>query len=279
MSTLAELTDKKARREPIVMVTAYDFPSARAAERAGVDLVLVGDTAATTVLGHPSTVYVSLDEMLVLAASVRRELRHPLLIGDLPMGSYERSDETAIASAQRYIKLGCDVVKLEGGGPMSLSRVSALVAAGIPVMGHVGVTPQTATALSGFRARGRSVEQALSLVDQAERLERAGCFALVLEAVAAEVAETITQRLSIPTIGIGAGPATDGQVLVFNDLVGLYEDPPRFVRRYAQLARDMDAAVAAYAHEVRAREFPTDAHMYSMEPAAVDQFRQTLSGR
>jgi 3-methyl-2-oxobutanoate hydroxymethyltransferase len=238
------------------MVTAYDLPSAQAAEEAGVDLVLVGDTAAMTVLGYPSTVPVSIDEMLVLAAAVRRGLRTPLLVGDLPMGSYEISDEQAVESAQRFVKeAGCDVVKLEGAGT-SIRRARAIVAAGIAAMGHLGLTPQTATVLGGFRAQGRTAERALQLTRDAFALQEAGCFAVVFEAVPAAVAELIARRLEIPVIGIGAGAGTDGQVLVFNDLVGLYEGAPRFVKRYASLRKEMASGVGRYVEDVRARRFP-----------------------
>src|SRR3954452_25438454 len=203
------------------MVTAYDWPSAQTAEEAGVDLVLAGDTAAMTVLGYPATAPVTLEEMLMLTKSVRRGLATPLLIGDLPFGSYERSHEQAIVSAQRLVKEGgADVVKFEGPAP---DRADAIVSAGMPVMGHLGLTPQTTTALGGgFKAQARTAAAAHRLVDDALALEGAGCFRLVLEAVPAEVAAAVSDRLRIPTIGIGAGPATDGHVLVLNDLLGIF---------------------------------------------------------
>jgi 3-methyl-2-oxobutanoate hydroxymethyltransferase len=274
--TLPRLVEKKRRREPIVMVTAYDLPSAHAAEKAGVDLVLAGDTAAMTVLGYPSTVPVTLDEMLVLTKAVRRGMRTPLLVGDLPFGSYERSLEQAIASAQRLVKeAGCDVIKFEGP---AADRAQAIVSAGIPVMGHLGLTPQTATALGGgFRAQARSADAARRLLDDALALERAGCFALVLEAVPAEVAAMVSERLRIPTIGIGAGPDTDGQVLVLNDLLGIYEEfKPRFVKRYAELGREMVRAVSEFAAEVRTRRFPGAEHCYAIEPGELERFRASL---
>src|SRR5262252_1031218 len=219
--TLPLLAEKKRLGDPIVMVTAYDYPSARAAEAAGVDLVLVGDSAATTVLGYGATTPVRLDDMLVLAAAVRRGLKTPLLVGDLPFGSYEVSDEQAIATAQRFIKeAGCDAVKLERGGT-SVQRARAIVDSGIPVMGHVGLTPQTATALGGYRAQGRTAERALAVAHDAIALQEAGCFSLVVEAVPAAVMQALMPRLEIPVIGIGAGPSTDGQVLVFHDLLGI----------------------------------------------------------
>src|SRR6266487_2764410 len=214
--TLPALAESKRLGEPIVMVTAYDYPSAQVAEAAGVDLVLVGDSGAMTVLGYPSTVPVSLDEMLMLAAAVRRGLRTPLLIGDLPFGSYEASDEQAIATAQRFVKeAGCDAVKLEGGGA-SVSRAHAIARAGIPVMGHVGLTPQTATALGGYKAQGKTAQSAIRLCEDALALQAVGCFAIVFEAVPAAITEAIVEKLEVPTIGIGAGPATAGQVLVFH---------------------------------------------------------------
>src|SRR5205807_3111141 len=227
--TLPRLAEKKRLGEPMVMVTAYDYPSAQVAEEAGVDIVLVGDSAAMTVLGYPSTVPVSIDEMLMLAAAVRRGLQSPLLVGDLPFGSYEASDEQAIRTAQRFVKeAGCDAVKLERGGT-SVQRARAIAESGIPVMGHVGLTPQTATTLGGHRAQGRTARRALQVARDALALQEAGCFSLVFEAIPAAVADEIMPRIDIPVIGIGAGSATDGQVLVFHDLLGIYDGmSPRF---------------------------------------------------
>src|SRR5919201_1524122 len=210
--TLSKLAEKKALGEPIVMVTAYDYPSGQVAEEAGVDVVLVGDSGAMTVLGYPSTVPVTIDELLMLAAAVRRGLSTPLLVGDLPFASYEASNEQAIRTAQRFVKeAGCDAVKLERGGT-SVDRARAIVGAGIPVMGHVGLTPQTATALGGHRAQGRTAERALEVARDAMALQDAGCFSIVFEAIPAAVAEELMKHLEIPVIGIGAGAATDGQV-------------------------------------------------------------------
>src|SRR3989440_5727582 len=216
--TLPRLAEKKRLGEPIVMVTAYDYPSAQVAQEAGVDMVLVGDSGAMTVLGYPSTVPVSLDEMLMLAKAVRRGLDTPLLVGDLPFGSYEASDELAVATAQRFVKeAGCDAVKLERGGT-SAARARAIVDAGIPVMGHVGLTPQTATALGGYRAQGRTSDRALAVAQDALALQDAGCFAIVFEAVPAAVSADVVARLDVPGIGVGAGARTDGQALVFHHL-------------------------------------------------------------
>jgi 3-methyl-2-oxobutanoate hydroxymethyltransferase len=276
--TLPLLIEKKRLGDPIVMVTAYDYPSARAAEAAGVDLVLVGDSAATTVLGYNATTPVELDDMLVLARAVRRGLRTPLLIGDLPFGSYEVSDEQAITTAVRMVKVaGCEVVKLEGGGEASVSRVRAIVGAGIPVMGHVGLTPQTSTALGGWKAQGRTAGAAARIASEALALQEAGCFALVFEAIPSAVTEQLMPHLRIPVIGIGAGPATDGQVLVFHDLLGIRDGlGPRFVKRYANLQQEMNAGVAAYAEDVRARRYPGPEHGYSIDPGELAELRARL---
>jgi 3-methyl-2-oxobutanoate hydroxymethyltransferase len=277
--TLPRLAEMKRRGEPIVMVTAYDFPSARAAETAGVDVVLVGDSGAMTVLGYPSTVSVETGELLVLAKSVRRGLRTALLVGDLPFGSYEVSDEQAVRTALRFVKeAGCDAVKLEGGGPTPTARARAIVGAGIPVMGHVGLTPQTATALGGYRAQGRSAETAARIASEALALQEAGCFSLVFEAIPSQVAELLMARIEIPVIGIGAGPATDGQVLVFHDLLGIREGiGARFVKRYANLQDEMAAGVAAYADDVRTRRYPEAQHGYAIDADELRGFRHGLT--
>jgi 3-methyl-2-oxobutanoate hydroxymethyltransferase len=260
------------------MITAYDHPSALVVEQAGVDVVLVGDSAANNVLGYPDTVPVTVEELLMLTKAVRRGLRTPLLVGDLPFGSYEASDALAVATAQRFVKeAGCDAVKLEGGGA-SAERARAIVRAGVPVMGHVGLTPQTATMLGGFKAQGRSAAKAVQLYRDALALESAGCFAIVLEAVPAAVAARITDALTIPTIGIGAGAGCDGQVLVWHDLLGLYEgNAPRFVKQYADLAPTIRDAVAQYAAEVRDGAFPESKHTYSISDDELALFEEALA--
>jgi 3-methyl-2-oxobutanoate hydroxymethyltransferase len=276
--TLPMLQDKKRLGEPLVMVTAYDFPSARAAEAAAVDLVLVGDSGAMTVLGYPSTVAVTIDELMVLARAVRRGLQTPFMVADLPFGSYEVSDEQAIETAMRFVKeAGADAVKLERGNATSVARARAIVEAGIPVMGHVGLTPQTSTALGGYRAQGRSTGAAVRIAREALALQEAGCFSLVLEAIPAAVSAELMPLLEVPVIGIGAGPATDGQVLVFHDLLGIREGRgARFVQRYADLQSEMDAGVSAYAADVRARRFPGPEHVYSIDEAELGEFRAEL---
>jgi 3-methyl-2-oxobutanoate hydroxymethyltransferase len=279
--TLPLLHEKKRLGDPIVMVTAYDYPSARAAESAGVDLVLVGDSAATTVLGFSATTPVELTDMLVLARAVRRGLRTPLLIGDLPFGSYEVSDEQAVTTAMCMVKeAGCDCVKLEGGGETSVSRARAIVNAGIPVMGHVGLTPQTSTALGGWKAQGRTARAAARIGHEALALQDAGCFSIVFEAIPSAVTEELMPLIDVPVIGIGAGPATDGQVLVFHDLLGIRDGlGPRFVKRYANLQQEMNDGVAAYAEDVRTRRYPAPEHTYKIDAAELSELRSELSGR
>src|SRR6187200_2467335 len=217
---LTELLELKRRGQRLAMVTAYDFPSGRIADEAGVELVLVGDSAGMVVLGNESTLPVTMEELLMLTRAVTRGAKRPLVIADMPFGSFQVSDDVAVENAVRFIKeAGADAVKLEGAGP-TLSRVRAIVGAGIPVMGHVGLTPQSATMLGGFKAQGRTAEKAARLLADALALEEAGCFAIVLEAVPSPVADEVTRRVHVPTIGIGAGAGTDGQVLVWHNRLG-----------------------------------------------------------
>jgi 3-methyl-2-oxobutanoate hydroxymethyltransferase len=275
--TVPRLAEMKRAGEPIVMVTAYDYPSATVAERAGVDVVLVGDTAAMVVLGYDATTPVGMDEMITMAAAVRRGLRTPLLIGDMPFGSYERSNEHAIDNAQRFVReAGCAAVKLERGGA-SVERARAIVRSGIPVMGHVGLTPQTVSALGGFKTQGKTADSAARLAEEALALQAAGSFAIVFEAVPAQVAEALVPKLDVPVIGIGAGLATDGQVLVFHDLLGITQGHiPKFVKRYAEVGEAMVDGVASFADEVRSRRFPAPEHTYSVEPDELAEFERWL---
>jgi 3-methyl-2-oxobutanoate hydroxymethyltransferase len=271
---LTELAELKHRGQKLAMVTAYDFPSGRIADEAGVELVLVGDSAGMVVLGNESTVPVTMDELLMLTRAVVRGAKRPLVIADMPFGSFQASDESAVENAVRFVKeAGADAVKLEGAGP-TLSRVQAIVGAGVPVMGHVGLTPQSATMLGGFKAQGRTADKAERLYEDALALEAAGCFAIVLEAVPAPVAARVTEALEVPTIGIGAGADCDGQVLVWHDLLGLYAGKaPRFVKRYADLAGEARRALEAYVEDVREGRFPEEQHTYTIpdvELAAVE---------
>jgi len=273
---LTDLADMKKLRERIVMVTAYDYPSGSLADAAGVDIVLVGDSAAMTVLGYESTVPATMDEMVMLTRAAVRGAKRPLVVADMPFGSFQISDEEAVRNAVRFVKeAGADAVKVEGAG-LTVSRVLALVGIGIPVMGHVGLTPQSATMLGGFRAQGRTSGRARQLLEDARTLEQAGCFSLVLEAVPAPVAARITADLAIPTIGIGSGRDCDGQVLVYHDLLGLYQGKsPRFVKRYAELAPEIQGAIERYAADVRSGAFPGDEHTYSIPDEELAAF---LSG-
>jgi 3-methyl-2-oxobutanoate hydroxymethyltransferase len=275
---LTELVELKRRGQKIVMVTAYDAPSGRLADAAGVDVVLVGDSAAMTVLGHSSTVPATMDEMIVLARAVTRGAHRPLVIADMPFGSFQVSDETAVENAIRFVKeAGADAVKIEGAGPI-LSRARTIVGAGIPVMAHIGLTPQSATMLGGFKAQGRSAKQAEKLYDDALMLEQAGCFSVVLECVPPPVAARITEALHVPTIGIGAGAGCDGQVLVWHDLLGLYDGTsPRFVKRYADLASIAREALEAYADDVRNGAFPEEHHTYTIPDEELALFEEAVA--
>ncbi len=274
---LPELAELKRRGEKIVMVTAYDAPSGRLADAAGVDLILVGDSSGMVVHGRSSTVPVTLDEIVFMTQWVTRGAKRPLVIADMPFGSYEESDEQAVRNAVRLVKEGgADAVKLERGGT-TVARARAIAGAGIPVMGHVGLTPQTATGLGGFKAQGRTAEQAAALVADALALQGAGCFAIVLEAVPPAVARAATQALAVPTIGIGAGGETDGQVLVWHDMLGYYEGhAPRFVKRYAEIGDAIVDALGRYAEEVRSGAFPEAQHTYGMPEEELREFEAEL---
>ena len=278
--TLAELRAKTQRHERLVMVTAYDCPGGRLADEAGADLVLVGDSAAMTVLGLDSTVPITLDELIVLARATRRGVWRPLVICDMPFGSYEVSDTEAATNAIRIVKeTGADMVKLEGAGP-TVQRVRAIVSAGVAVCGHVGLTPQSAVLLGGYRTQGRTAERALELIDEALALEAAGASMIVLEAVPSPVAKRITGVLTIPTIGIGAGPDCDGQVLVYHDLLGLTEGRrPRFVKQYADVAAETRSALARFAGEVRDGTYPGAEHQYTMPQEELVLFEAKLDPR
>ena len=280
--SLPELVAQKHTGVPIVMITAYDAPSGQAAAAAGVDIILVGDSAAMTVLGHDSTMPITLDEMIVLTSATSRGAsraeRAPLVVADMPFMSFQPSDRDAILAAGRFVKeAGADAVKVEGAGP-TLDRIRAIVGAGIPVMGHLGLTPQSATALGGFRAQGRTADAALQLVDDALAVQEAGAFALVLECVPAEIAAAVTERIGIPTIGIGAGNRTDGQVLVWHDLLGLGSGTsPRFVERYADLHQASLDAVGRYVKDVRSRAFPSERHTYAIADDELAAFEAGLA--
>jgi len=266
----------KERGEPIVMLTAYDASFGRLLDQNGVDVVLVGDSLGMVLLGYESTVPVSMEEMLHHARAVKHGVRRALLVGDMPFLSYQVEVKEAIANGGRFLKeAGCDAVKLEGGLEMC-DTVAAMVRAGIPVMGHIGLTPQTAGSLGGYKVQGRDAESARRLLAEARGLAAAGAFAIVLECIPDKLAEAITASIDIPTIGIGAGPRCDGQVLVTHDLLGMYEKfVPSFVKSYAHLAPQIRDAVASYRDEVRAGLYPDAQHSFSMQLDVEALLRQS----
>lgn len=270
--TIPDLQNKKREGKKITMLTAYDYPTAKLVDEAGIDTILVGDSLGMVVLGYDSTVPVTMDEMIHHAKAVRRGTKYAFLIGDMPFGSYQISKEEAIRNAGRFLKeAGCDAIKLEGGNE-SLDATIAIVTAGIPVLGHLGLTPQTASKLGGFKVQGKDADAAKSILDQALKLERAGCFGLVLECVPDKVAKLITEKLKIPTIGIGAGPDCDGQVLVTNDLVGIFDRfVPKFVKQYTKLAPMISDAFRKYKDEVEKGAFPDEAHSFTIKEEEIEK--------
>ncbi|MGC8836843.1 MAG: 3-methyl-2-oxobutanoate hydroxymethyltransferase [Anaerolineae bacterium] len=275
--TILDLQEKKQRGEPITMLTAYDYPTALLVDRAGIDIILVGDSLAMVVLGHENTVAVTMDEMLHHCKAVARGARYPLLVGDMPFLSYQVDRREAVRNAGRFLKEGgMDVVKLEGGQEMA-DTVKAIVDAGIPVMGHIGLTPQSISKLGGFRVQGKSVEAAKKLLADAQALEEAGAFSIILEAVPDRLAKLITERVRIPTIGIGAGPHCDGQVLVIHDLIGLFDRfTPKFVKRYANIFPILTQALEQYRDEVLTRAFPSREHSFTMPDEVYEALLREL---
>jgi 3-methyl-2-oxobutanoate hydroxymethyltransferase len=276
--TTRTFQQKKAQREALTMVTAYDYPLALAADRAGIDSLLVGDSLGMVVLGYENTLRVTMADMLHHCRAVARGARYALLVGDLPFMSYQVSVEQAVRNAGRFLQeAGMDAVKLEGGRER-LDAVGAIVAAGIPVMGHLGLTPQSVQQLGGFRTQGRTAAAAQRILEDALLLEEAGCFSLVLEAIPGQLAGLISQRLTIPTIGIGAGPSCDGQVLVTHDLLGLFDRfTPKFVKQYAHLHEEIARALAAFRADVQHHLFPGPEHTVAMPDADWETFLAGLS--
>jgi 3-methyl-2-oxobutanoate hydroxymethyltransferase len=277
--TVPALRLKKERGEPITMLTAYDFPTARAIDRAGVDAILVGDSLGMVVLGYDTTLPVTMEDMLHHCRAVARGVQVAHLVGDMPFMSYQASVADAVRNAGRFLKEGgMNAVKLEGGYEV-VPAIAAITAAGIPVVGHIGLTPQKVNQLGGFRTQGKSPEAARRLIEDARALEEAGCHALVLEAIPDRLAGLITRRVAIPTIGIGAGAACDGQVLVTHDMLGFSNGfAPKFVKRYANLHEEMARAFAAYVADVTARRFPDEAHAHSMDEDAFRTLASELEG-
>ena len=275
--TVLDLLEMKRCGRKISFLTAYDYPTARLEDEAGIEMILVGDSAAMCMLGHETTLTITMEEMVTFSAAVARGAKHAFVVGDLPYMSYQPSDRDAVINAGRLMASGgVDAVKLEGGRRMT-GRVAAIAEAGIPVMGHIGLTPQSYTQQGGFRAQGRSAEAAIELVRDAEALEAAGAFALLVEAVPPEVGEVITRRLSIPVLSIGAGSGCDGQLLIVHDLLGLFAAfTPKFVRRYADLSGALVDAFTRYREDVVSQEFPGPEHTYPISGVELDRFHSML---
>jgi 3-methyl-2-oxobutanoate hydroxymethyltransferase len=266
---------KKQRQEPITMLTAYDYPTALALDRAGIDAILVGDSAGMVVSGYKNTLPVTMDEMVLHCKAVARGAEFPLLIGDMPFLSYQVTPAEAVRNAGRFLQeAGMDAVKLEGGRER-IETICAIVSAGIPVMGHLGLTPQSIHLLGGFRAQGRNAEAARLLIEDALSLESAGCFSIVLESMPSRLASLISHRLSIPTIGIGAGSGCDGQVLVTHDLLGLFDRfTPSFVKQYAHFYEEMERAFSSYIEDVKTHQFPSEEHSIDMSDEEWDELNK-----
>lgn len=275
--TVPALLERKRTGQKITMITAYDYAFATLVDAVDIDMILVGDSGAMTTLGYPTTVPVTMDEMLTMARAVARGARNTFLVGDMPFLSYEVSIERAVENAGRFLKeAGMDAVKLEGGR-RSAAVAAAIVRAGIPVMGHIGLTPQSISQLGGFRVQGKDLDSARAVVEDALALQEAGVFSMVLEAVPSALGRMITEAVRVPTIGIGAGPDCDGQVLVLHDVLGLYERfTPKFVKRYAALGSAARQALGAFAAEVKDGTFPAAEHCYTMKAEEAQELREAL---
>jgi 3-methyl-2-oxobutanoate hydroxymethyltransferase len=279
--TINDFLNKKKDGRKITMLTAYDYPVAKLVDEAGIDAVLVGDSLAMVVLGYDSTTPVTMDEMIHHAKAVRRAVKYAFLIGDMPFMSFQVSEEEALRNAGRFVKeAGCDAVKLETAEPRVLKITKAIIEAGIPVLGHLGLTPQSAVKLGGFKVQGKDAAAAKKIIDSAAALQEAGCFAIVLECIPAKVTRMITEKLSIPTIGIGAGADCDGQVLVINDMIGLFERfLPKFVKQYARLAPQILEAVKKYKQDVESGAFPSAEHTFGIKEEELKKIEKRRQGR
>jgi len=264
-------------KEKICVLTAYDYSISLICDRAGVDVLLVGDSAGMVVLGHSSTVQVGMSEMMMFSSAVARGAKRAMIVGDMPFGSYQPSPDMAVENAVQLIKAGCDAVKLEGGSEID-GTIKAIVDTGIPVMGHIGLKPQTSSLREGYKLQGKTSESAMKLIEDAKTLCKAGVFSIVLEMVASEVADEITKSVLVPTIGIGSGPGCDGQVLVLHDMLGIYEDiRPKFVKRYAELSRSILDAVSSYTNDIKVVKFPEESNTFHMIPEELVKFKDDLS--
>jgi len=276
--TTVTFREMKERGERITMLTAYDCPTARLVDEAGIDAILVGDSVANVILGYKDTLAVTMEEMLHHTRAVARGVKRALVVGDMPFMSYQASVEEAVRNAGRFLKeAGAEAVKVEGGREV-LDKVEAMIQAGIPVMGHLGLTPQWVHRLGGYKVQGRKQAAARAILEDAKKLEGVGVFGIVLECVPWQLAKLITERVRVPTIGCGAGPYCDGQVLVLHDLLGLSQLSPRFVKRYADLATLVRGALRRYVGEVRAGKFPTLDHSYEMDEAEFRKLKKSVGG-
>ncbi len=263
----------KKGKEKISVITAYEYSTAKICDSAGIDILLVGDSAAMVVLGYSSTVPVGMQEMMIFCGAVARGTKRAIVVGDMPFGSYQVGPGMAVENAIQMIKAGCDAVKLEGSSEIA-DTIRAIIDAGIPVMGHIGLRPQTSALWEGYKLQGRTKEGANKLIEDAIKLEKAGVFSIVLEMVASEVGDAITRRVSVPTIGIGSGPNCDGQVLVLHDMLGIYQDiRPKFVKRYSELNKEIFDAVSSYNHEVKTGRFPEESNTFHMDAEELDKWK------
>lgn len=271
--TIPDIINSKGDRK-LTMLTAYDYPTALLVDRAGIDMILVGDSVAMVVLGHKDTLSVGMDEMIHHTKAVTRAVKRSIVIGDMPFMSYQASVEQAIINAGRFLKQGgAQAVKLEGGAQV-LPQIKGIIGAGIPVQGHLGLTPQSAAQLGGFKVQGKTADAAKRLLDDALALADAGCFSIVLEAIPAEIAEIITEKCPVPTIGIGAGINCDGQVLVFHDLVGLFDRfTPKFVKQYINISKEIEGAIRTFKQEVEDGKFPTKEHSFSINKDELQKIK------
>jgi 3-methyl-2-oxobutanoate hydroxymethyltransferase len=263
----------KKGKEKISVITAYEYSTAKICDSAGIDILLVGDSAAMVVLGYSSTVPVGMQEMTIFCGAVARGTKRAIVVGDMPFGSYQVGPGMAVENAIQMIKAGCDAVKLEGSSEIA-DTIRAIIDAGIPVMGHIGLRPQTSALWEGYKLQGRTKEGANKLIEDAIKLEKAGVFSIVLEMVTSEVGDAITRRVSVPTIGIGSGPNCDGQVLVLHDMLGIYQDiRPKFVKRYSELNKEMFDAISSYNHEVKTGMFPEESNTFHMDAKELDKWK------
>ena len=263
----------KKGKEKISVITAYEYSTAKICDSAGIDILLVGDSAAMVVLGYSSTVPIGMQEMTIFCGAVARGTKRAIVVGDMPFGSYQVGPGMAVENAIQMIKAGCDAVKLEGSSEI-VDTIRAIIDAGIPVMGHIGLRPQTSALWEGYKLQGRTKEGANKLIEDAIVLEKAGVFSIVLEMVTSEVGDAITRRVSVPTIGIGSGPNCDGQVLVLHDMLGIYQDiRPKFVKRYSELNKEIFDAISSYNHEVKTGMFPEESNTFHMDAKELDKWK------